>query len=87
MNWLLQDLFVTSIAVAAVTVLMRRVTGAIAPRRDHAGCTTCPSCPAPKPAAPQERLIQIATREQARPGRQDVVMPDIRSTAPQTDHS
>ena len=65
LTWLLQDLLVTSIAVAAAAVLVRRVTGAIAPSRGEQACSSCPSCPASKSVAPPERLIHITTRDDA----------------------
>jgi hypothetical protein len=60
MTWLLQDVFVSALALGAFVVLVRRIVGAVAPARTpEAACSTCPSCPSARPSRRAEPVIQI----------------------------
>jgi hypothetical protein len=59
MSLLLQDVLVTSIAIAAAVVLVRRVKVIVAPRRKAAGCDACSTCAASAaPRPPLERSLR-----------------------------
>lgn len=46
MNLLIQDAVATSLAIAAVAVIVRRLVGILSPPPSQPlGCAVCPSCP------------------------------------------